>query len=79
MKPDLSRTTSAYSDVHISTSIYILNNYLYPQITLYSYKQLFIQPFTPTISRNSTLEVMSLYVQYYGTNKILPQRRITLC
>ena len=41
-----------------------------PQITLWSYKRSFIQPFTPTIARNTTLEAMSLHVHYYDTNKI---------
>ena len=31
---------------------------------IWSYEQSFIQPFTPTIARNSTLEAMSLYVHY---------------
>ena len=45
------------------------------KVGLWSYKQSFIQLFTPNIARNSTLEAMSLYVHYCGTNNTLPQRR----
>ena len=54
MKSDLTCTMCTSCRVHISTSNYIINNYLKPQITLWCYKQTFIQPFTPTVERNST-------------------------